>query len=73
MFFRNTNLAGMLENRSDELLFDALPIGVYLCGPDGTIVRYNRTAAELWGRSPRSVVRRAGIAGPAGCSARMEP
>jgi len=52
MFFRNTNLAGMLENRSDELLFDALPIGVYLCGPDGTIVRYNRTAAELWGRSP---------------------
>lgn len=42
----------MLESFSGELLFDALPTGVYVCAPDGAIVRYNRAAAELWGRSP---------------------
>lgn len=33
-------------------LLDLLPIGVYVCDRDGTIVRFNRCAAELWGRSP---------------------
>jgi PAS domain S-box-containing protein len=35
----------------DQLL-DLLPVGVYVCDQDGFIVRYNRAAAELWGRSP---------------------
>jgi PAS domain-containing protein len=29
-----------------------LPVGVYVCDQDGLIVRSNRAAAELWGRSP---------------------
>ena len=37
---------------ADEL-FDALPAAVYVCDCDGLIVRYNRRAAELWGRAPK--------------------
>jgi PAS domain S-box-containing protein len=33
-------------------LFDQLPFAVYVCDHDGLIRRYNRRAAELWGRSP---------------------
>ena len=36
---------------SDRLL-DLLPAAVYVCDRDGVIVRYNRKAAELWGRLP---------------------
>ncbi|MDR5735956.1 ATP-binding protein [Caballeronia sp. LZ025] len=35
----------------DEDLIEALPVAVYVCDLDGVIVRYNRKAAELWGRS----------------------
>ncbi|GGD69997.1 PAS domain-containing sensor histidine kinase [Caballeronia grimmiae] len=35
----------------DEDLIEALPVAVYVCNLDGLIVRYNRMAAELWGRS----------------------
>ena len=31
-----------------------LPIGIYLCDRDGLIVYFNRRAAELWGREPRT-------------------
>jgi len=34
-------------------LLDVLPAGVYVCDVDGVIVRFNRAAAELWGRSPQ--------------------
>lgn len=34
----------------DDQLIEALPVAVYVCDLDGTIVRYNRRAAELWGR-----------------------
>ncbi|WEX07683.1 PAS domain S-box protein [Chelativorans sp. AA-79] len=34
-------------------LLEALPIGVYCCAADGRITRFNRKAAELWGRTPR--------------------
>lgn len=34
-------------------LFDLLPIGAYACDIDGKIVRYNRRAADLWGREPK--------------------
>src|SRR5882757_11577966 len=32
--------------------FEQLPFAVYLCDRDGLVLRYNRRAAELWGRSP---------------------
>src|SRR5215813_6083134 len=34
-------------------LFEQLPFGIYVCDRDGFLVRYNRRAAELWGRSPK--------------------
>jgi len=36
-----------------DRLFDLLPVGLYVCDPDGLIRLYNRRAAELWGRSPK--------------------
>jgi PAS domain S-box-containing protein len=33
-------------------LFEQLPFAVYVCNRDGLVLRYNRRAAELWGRSP---------------------
>jgi PAS domain S-box-containing protein len=47
-------LAGLSDERvldfSDGLL-DLLPVGVWVCDRLGTVVRVNRAAAELWGRS----------------------
>ena len=34
-------------------LFEQLPFAIYICDRDGLILRYNRHAAELWGRSPK--------------------
>ncbi len=34
-------------------LFEQLPFAVYLCDREGLVLRYNRRAAELWGRSPK--------------------
>jgi HWE histidine kinase/PAS fold len=34
-------------------LFEQLPFAVYVCNRDGLVVRYNRRAAELWGRTPK--------------------
>jgi PAS domain S-box-containing protein len=34
-------------------LFEQLPFAVYVCDRDGLVLRYNRRAAELWGRSPK--------------------
>ena len=42
---------GVSSNLPDQLL-DLLPAAVYVCAPDGTILRFNRRAAELWGREP---------------------
>jgi PAS domain S-box-containing protein len=33
-------------------VLDAIPGAVYLCDHEGWLVRYNREAAELWGREP---------------------
>jgi PAS domain S-box-containing protein len=33
--------------------WDTLPVGIYECDRHGVIVRYNRRAAELWGRAPK--------------------
>jgi two-component sensor histidine kinase len=37
----------------DQAVLDALPMGVYACDADGQILRVNRRAVELWGRTPR--------------------
>ncbi|WMT92594.1 PAS domain S-box protein [Pelagibacterium sp. H642] len=42
----------MLTGPETQLL-DVLPVAVYICRADGTIVRANKTAIELWGRSPK--------------------
>ena len=44
------------EERPFELparLFEHLPFAVYVCDREGLVLRYNRRAAELWGRSPK--------------------
>ncbi len=44
-----------VEEQGFELpgrLFEQLPFAVYICDRDGLVLRYNRRAAELWGRSP---------------------
>jgi two-component sensor histidine kinase/PAS domain-containing protein len=37
----------------DQTILDALPVGVYACDADGQILRVNRRAIELWGRTPK--------------------
>jgi two-component sensor histidine kinase len=37
----------------DQMVLDALPVGVYACDAGGKILRVNRRAIELWGRAPR--------------------
>jgi PAS domain S-box-containing protein len=37
----------------DQTLLDAIPTAVYVCSADGIVVRFNRRAVELWGRTPR--------------------
>jgi PAS domain S-box-containing protein len=36
-----------------EVLWDLVPTAVYACDVHGTIVRFNRRAAQLWGREPK--------------------
>jgi PAS domain S-box-containing protein len=36
----------------DQEAMDALPQAIYLCADDGRMLRFNRKAAELWGRTP---------------------
>ena len=46
---------GLREEPAFELparLFEQLPFAIYVCNRDGLVLRYNRRAAELWGRSP---------------------
>jgi PAS domain S-box-containing protein len=34
-------------------LFEQLPFAIYVCDRNGLVLRYNRRAAELWGRAPK--------------------
>jgi PAS domain S-box-containing protein len=34
-------------------LFEQLPFAIYVCDREGLVLRFNRRAAELWGRSPK--------------------
>ncbi|MBU3055837.1 sensor histidine kinase [Pseudomonas indica] len=38
---------------ADDRFLDLLPVAIYVCDAEGFIVRYNRKACELWGRTPR--------------------
>ncbi len=42
----------LATQNSSQSLLDLLPAAVYVCAPDGMILRFNRRAAELWGREP---------------------
>src|ERR1700730_12909966 len=47
---------GLREEQAFEMpgqLFEQLPFAIYVCDRDGLVLRYNRRAAELWGRSPK--------------------
>jgi PAS domain S-box-containing protein len=37
----------------DQMVLDAMPSAIYVSASDGTVVRYNRRATELWRRTPR--------------------
>jgi PAS domain S-box-containing protein len=44
------------EEQAFELpgrLFEQLPFAIYVCDREGLVLRFNRRAAELWGRSPK--------------------
>jgi PAS domain S-box-containing protein len=34
-------------------LFEQVPFAIYVCDREGLVLRHNRRAAELWGRSPK--------------------
>ena len=44
--------AALLKKLGTGEILDALPVGVYCCDLDGSLVQFNRCAAELWGRKP---------------------
>jgi PAS domain S-box-containing protein len=47
---------GLREEQPFELperLFEQLPFAVYVCDRNGLVLRYNRRAAELWGRASK--------------------
>lgn len=55
--FESTRLAKVArllpEELDDGLVLESLPVGVYACDAEGSIVLYNRAAAALWGREPQ--------------------
>ena len=38
----------------DQIALEVIPAAVCVCSADGTLVRFNRRATDLWGRTPRS-------------------
>ncbi|MBY0298210.1 MAG: PAS domain-containing protein [Methylobacterium sp.] len=49
---RNITLSPRRPTVLDDQLLEVLPAAVYVCDLDGVVVRYNKKAAELWGRAP---------------------
>lgn len=39
--------------RADQAVLEAMPVAVCVLSADGTLVRFNQLARELWGRPPR--------------------
>src|SRR5215469_7526218 len=40
--------------KSWDALLAQLPIGICICDANGSLVRYNRRAAEIWGMAPQA-------------------
>jgi PAS domain S-box-containing protein len=38
----------------DDALLEAIPAALYICSAEGVVVRFNRRASDMWGRSPRT-------------------
>ncbi|WP_309084405.1 HWE histidine kinase domain-containing protein [Chelativorans sp.] len=49
---REQSRGALLDGIPTGSLLEALPVGLYVCAPDGTILHHNRRAEEIWGRSP---------------------
>jgi PAS domain S-box-containing protein len=45
-------LPDVAAQSASQAVLDLLPAAVYVCALDGTILHFNRRAAELWGRAP---------------------
>ena len=50
---KHAETAGRNTESRYRVLFDAVPVALFVCDPTGVITEYNRRAAELWGREPR--------------------
>jgi PAS domain S-box-containing protein len=48
--FGPTGFAAVMD--ADQAVLDALPTAICVCAADGVLQRFNRRAAELWGRTP---------------------
>jgi two-component system CheB/CheR fusion protein len=49
---RNASEIVRLSEERYQSLFDAAPMALFVCDADAVIQRYNRRAAEIWGREP---------------------
>ncbi len=46
-------LVTMPPPQADDTILDLLPVAICICDAEGRIVRFNRQAADLWGRAPQ--------------------
>lgn len=59
---REAAIALRQREERERALFEAAPMGLYVCDLNGIIQTYNEQAAKLWGREPkRGVDRHAGL------------
>ena len=47
-------LADQARDSDPWRVIDVFPLPAFVCGPDGTLLRYNRRAEELWGLAPET-------------------
>ena len=57
----------------DQAALDALPEAVYLCAPDGRVVRFNQKAVELWDAPRTREIPRSGSVAASGFIGPMVP
>lgn len=54
----DAGVALRLREEREKALFEAAPMGLFVCDSNGVIQTYNQHAANLWGREPRPGVDR---------------
>ena len=59
--------------KADQRALDGIPTGFCVCRADGGLIRYNRRAAELWGRTRRSTILEPERVLPSAVTERMAP